>query len=174
MARITHADLILDALVTAQRAVTGYRSPTSSTAGITVYDGPEALLTQDRGDSHVIIGYGGEDQWDPGDPGSDAVQSGISIRAIATTSPKAEEGTIECFAQVVSGDMDVSAVRTAVVAIGTSVDGTLRTDPKIGIAVSGAAQVLWTQVTGVAVRVYLLGTQLVGELRFTLTYSART
>lgn len=175
MALITYGHLVIDALVAAQRAVPGYRAPTGTTSGIPVYDGPEALLTGDKGTSFLIIGYGNEDTFDPGDPGSDSFDTEVSVRAIASTSPKEELGEIACLASYTTGDMNVSAARLAVATIASSVDSTLRADPKLGIASTSTGQLLWCQVTRpVSFRTYLSGEQLCAEMRFTLTYKART
>ena len=70
--------------------------------------------------------------------------------------------------------MRVAAARTAVVAIGSDVDTALRAAPKVGIGSSSTGQLLWTQATEWTLRSYLRGGLLTAELRFTLTYTART
>jgi len=176
MARITYADLVIDGALTAVRAITGYRGPTDVTSGeeVTVYDGLECLHYTDKGRKFVIIGYGGEDVWDPGESSDDAAQGDVSVVAIAPTSPKHEEASIDCLAVYATGDMGVAAARTAVIAIGSAVDTALRAAPKVGIGSSSTGQLLWTQVTGWSLRMYLRGGLLVAELRFTVTYHART
>lgn len=176
MSRITLADVVIDALVGALRDRTGWRAPTDQDAAasqVTVFDGPEVLLSGDPVGSFVVIGYGGESVFEPGDEGDDSSRGDVSVRAIATTSPKDEESTIDCLAVFQSGDLSVSAARTAVMDIAAGVDTTLRTDPKIGVAVSGNGQLFWTQVTGWALRTYIRG-GIVAELRFSLSFKART
>jgi hypothetical protein len=172
MSRITYADLVIDALVAAVRALPGYRAPTERASGITVYDSVE--FSGDRPSSFLIIGYGGQDIWSTDDGGGDFTRGDVSVRAIATTSPKEEEASIDCLAVYTTGDGDVAAARTAAVAIGSDVDTALRAAPKIGISSSSTGQLLWTQVTEWSLRTYVQGSSLVAELRFTLTYHART
>ena len=175
MARITWAPEVIDGVLAALRALDGYRAPTDTTDGVTVYDGPEALYYGDLSGSYVIVGYGGEDTIDPGDPSDDASEGTVSVRALAPTSPKENAESLRCLAVYQTGDADVSAARTAVVAIGSAVDGALRAAPRVGVTPdSGGAQVLWVQVTDLALRNYFRGTLLIAELRFTLTYSTRT
>lgn len=174
MATVTLAPEILDGLVTALRARTGYRGPTDMTSGVTVYDGPEFLRYQSTGTSYVIVGYGGEDTVEAGDISDDATRGDVSVRAIATTSPKRDEASIDFLCQYAAGDFDVAAARMAVRDIGNDVDSTLRSDPKLGIAPGSSGQVLWVQVTGWSLRTFLAGTQLVAQLRLTLTFNART
>ena len=170
--RITFADVMVDAVVASWRALPGYRAPTDSTSGVTVFDGPEVLLSSEAPSSYVIVGYGGEDDMDAGDSSDDMLTSDVSVRALATTSPKEEDGQVECLAVYQSGDEDVSAARSAVVTIGSAVDAALRSAPQLGLIPDGT-QLLWTQVTGVALRTYLRG-GVVAKLRFTLSYKART
>jgi hypothetical protein len=176
MSRITYADLVIDAVLSTLRALPTYRAPTDtgSTELTTVYDGPEVLHYTDNGRSFLVVGYGGEDVWDPGESSDDATRGDVSVRAIATTSPKEEEASIDCLAVYKSGDFDVSTSRAAVVAIGSDVDTALRAAPKVGIGSSATGQLLWTQVTEWSLRSYLRGGLFVAELRFTLTYHART
>ncbi len=176
MARITWAPEVIDGVLAAVRALDGYRAPTDTTDGVTVLDGPEALYYgDDLGSSYVIVGYGGEDTFDPGDQSADASSGDVSVRAIAPTSPKEEAAELEFLAVYRSGDVNVSAARTAVVQIGSDVDTALRAAPRVGVtADSSGAQVLWAQVTAWSLRSYLRGTDLVAELRFTVSYSTRT
>ncbi len=172
MARITYADLVIDALVTALRAEDGYRAPNERASGTTVYDSLE--FSGDHPDSFVIVGYGGQDIWSSDDDPGEFTRGDVSVRAIATTSPKAEEASIDCLAVYQTGGADVAAARRAAIAIGTDVDTVLRSDPKLSIGSTSSGQLLWTQVTGWQLRTYMQGSNLVAELRFTLTYHART
>ena len=98
MARITWAPEVIDGVLAALRALDGYRAPTDTTDGVTVYDGPEALYYGDLSGSYVIVGYGGEDTIDPGDPSDDASEGTVSVRALAPTSPKENAESLRCLA----------------------------------------------------------------------------
>ncbi len=176
MARITWAPEVIDGVLAAVRALDGYRAPTDTTDGITVYDGPEARFYGDLDGSYLIVGYGGEDELDPGDPSSEASAGDITIRTMASPSrPKANTDTLECLAVYQTGDFNVSAARTAVVTIGSQVDTALRNAPRVGTSTdSSGAQVIQVYVSSWSLRNYLRGTLLIAELRFTVTYSTHT
>ena len=89
MARITYADAVIDAVLLQWRATSGFRAPTTDSADVPVYDGLEALLTSDRPGSFVIVGYGGEDTIDPGDPSDDASEGTVSASFRITSTSRA-------------------------------------------------------------------------------------
>lgn len=175
MGRITLVDTFTDALVTALRATTGFRSPTDADdgSGITVFDGPEVLEREDSIRTYVVIGYGGELDLESGQPSDDSSSGDVSFRAIARTYPKEEKSDVECLVVYWTGDTGVAACRSAARAAADAVETVVREDPTIGIAVQAdGAQLHWSLVTKWSMRTYLnAGT--VTEIRFTLSYYAR-
>ena len=170
MSRATFAPYVIDALLTAMRARTGYRSPTSTTTGITVYDSVEIFTEETFPTSYLVIGWSGDQR----DAPTESAAAPISVRAIATTSPKEEaQTTIACRAAYQIGDVAPAAARLAATAIVDEVDTVLRLDPKIGITPSSAGQVMWVQLTEVRMTQFVSSGS-VCIVDFTLTISART
>ncbi len=175
MARASLIPDVLDGIVTGLRAATGFRSPTSTSDGITVYDGPEFTARQGMDRSgFVVIGYGGEDLEQPDDgPNDPAVSTDTSVRAIATTSPKEHEDDIDCAAFYSLGSVDSSACRLAAFAIVDAVDTWLRANAKAGFTASGLNQVFHVQIVALEFQQYVAGGSR-AVVRFTLRVKSRT
>lgn len=156
MARASLVPEIVDAVLAGLRSYSTadvtFRGPTSSTSGVTVYDGPEV---RDHNDSpvgtFVIIGYGGEDL-DPvmadGEQGSEAMSGVQQVRGMATSRPKDQlQDDIECVALSWSGSPNPSAVRSKAWDAVDAVHSWLQANPTAGIATTADGQVVRIHIT---------------------------
>ena len=154
---------VVDALVATMRATSGYRSPTSTSSGITVYDGPEVLLSGEPAGSFLVIGSTKEV--------SGADYAGRSGQTSATFGNRSrdEAGTIVCQAVAQSGDVDVKAVRDAALAVMGDVEDALRADNGQGVNTGYYCLVEQGDAT---ISQYVTGGA-VCEIEFMVTYKAR-
>lgn len=171
---------VLDGLVTGLRAATGFRSPTSSSDGVTVYDGPEWVgANADDPDGFVVVGYGGEDLESRGvgdDPGP-AVSGDTQVRSISTAASKEQDLEVPCVVYTWSGaEEDVSALRSSAFDALAAVEVWLTANPRLGVT-PGASneQVLWATATGShSLRQYKEGGGVRCVVEFTITVRTRT
>lgn len=182
MARASLIPQILDALVAGLRSYSTtevtFRAPTSIGEGTAVYDGPEWRAYEGPDlDGWLVIGWGGEpvdERPALGERGDVVMGGGSEVRAIATSSPKAQpEDGISCVAVYSGGDIDTAGARSKAWQIVDAVDSYLRADPKVGIAPSADGQVLWVQVTARSMEQWLNAGSWC-SITFTLTASTRT
>lgn len=118
---------VIDALVAALRATSGYRAPTATTSGIPVFDGPEYGITADRAQTWLCVGWSG----DPDAPqdGGEASQVIASLGNVQ----REEAGSIPIRIVSQSGDRDMQARRLAAFAAMGTVETYVRTTPRLGL-----------------------------------------
>jgi hypothetical protein len=163
---------VVDALVAAMRATTGYRSPYSGNSGNTVFDGPEYGLTEEHSETFLVIGWAG----DPDSP-EDSGQSQQTTAALDRTArPREERGTVNCRAVSQVGDASLSDrsvkdVRDAALAVIADVEASLRTDPTLGLVPPLA--LLVAEMGGTFTPRQYMNAGAVCEIDFQVTYRAR-
>jgi hypothetical protein len=164
---------VVDALVAAMRATTGYRSPYSGSSGVTVFDGPEYGLTEEHSESYLVIGWAG----DPDSP-EDSGQSRQTTGPLAANAgrPRDEEGTINCRAVSQIGDASltqrsVKDARDACLAVIATVEAALRTDPTLGLVPTLSRLV--AEMGGTFTPKQYANAGIVCEIDFQVTYRAR-
>lgn len=157
---------VVAAIVTGMRAKTGYRSPTDSADGTTVFRGTEVGASEDAG-NWLTIGWAG----DPDQP-TPAGTIGLTTSRHTPARPRDESSTITCRAVWQTGDVAEDAATDGALGIAADLEDFLRTDPKVGIAATTGRQLLWCLVEEVEIVSYLTaGT--VGEAHITVRYIAR-
>ena len=176
MARVSLVPDVIDGIVAGLRAASGFRAPTSSADGITVFDGPEFIGSNDtEPDGFVVIGYGGEDLEARDDTDADDAATGeVSLAGQATSSPKDNADEIECVAWYGTGGVHVSATRLAAFAIVDAVDTWLRPNARAGVLPSSSGYVHQCQVTASSLRQYVIDGNSRAVVRFTIRVLAKT
>jgi hypothetical protein len=164
---------VVDALVAAMRATTGYRSPYSGNSGNTVFDGPEYGLTEEHSETFLVIGWAG----DPDSP-EDSGQSRQTTGPLAANAgrPRDEEGVVNCRAVSQVGDASltdrsVKDVRDAALAVIADVEASLRTDPTLGLVPTLSRMV--AEMGGTFTPRQYMNAGAVCEIDFQVTYRAR-
>lgn len=155
---------VIDGLVAALRATTGYRDPETALPGIPVFDGPEYGITADRAFTWLCVGWSG----DPDTP-EDAGDAGQVIAALGNRQ-REETGAIRLRAVSSSGDRDMKACRDAAFAVMGTVEQLCRTTPQLGLDPA------WMREAQIADRYRLrqsYDSGAVFELDFTVGYRAR-
>ena len=168
---------LIDSVVAGLRATSGFRAPSSSASGITVYDGPEWIGGQATDpDGYVIIGYGGENLERRGvgdDPNPQRLES--QIRSISPAALKEQDVELPCVAFAWSGGSDMSATRLQAFAIVDLVEAWLTANPRAGVATgSGGTQVLWAKLTGSHSLSQYTESGVRAVVEFTITAKTRT
>jgi hypothetical protein len=164
---------VVDALVAAMRATTGYRSPFSGNSGNTVFDGPEYGITEERSQTFLVIGWAG----DPDSP-EDSGQSRQTTGPLAANAgrPRDEEGVINCRAVSQAGDSSLrersmKTVRDDALAAIADVEASLRTDPTLGLVPTLSRMV--AEMGGTFTPRQYMNAGAVCEIDFQVTYRAR-
>jgi hypothetical protein len=164
---------VVDALVAAMRATTGYRSPYSGNSGNTVFDGPEYGLTEEHSETFLVIGWAG----DPDSP-EDSGQSRQTTGPLAANAgrPRDEEGVVNCRAVSQVGDASltdrsVKDVRDAALAVIADVEASLRSDPTLGLVPTLSRMV--AEMGGTFTPRQYMNAGAVCEIDFQVTYRAR-
>jgi hypothetical protein len=157
---------VVDALVSAMRAVAGYRDPAETDGETPVFDGPAVGLSGDHAVSWLAIGATD----DPGSPGTVAV---VRQETTAVGRVRREESVdISCVAGAQSGDVaavTMSSLRTAVMGIVSDVEAVTRASPTLGIA----APRLVVEVSSVDELQQWAARGLNVTVRFTVSYRGR-
>jgi hypothetical protein len=118
---------VIDGLVAALRATSGYRDPETAVSGIPVFDGPQYGISGDRVATWLCVGWSG----DPDAP-EDAGDAAQTIAALGNRQ-REEIGTIKMRAVSSSGDRDMRARRDAAFAAMGTVEQLCRTTPQLGL-----------------------------------------
>jgi hypothetical protein len=164
---------VVDALVGAMRATTGYRSPYSGNSGNTVFDGPEYGLTEEHSETYLVIGWAG----DPDSP-EDSGQSRQTTGPLAANAgrPRDEEGVVNCRAVSQVGDSSltdrsVKDVRDAALAVIADVEAVAAVgpDPRLVPTLSR----LVAEMGGTFTPRQYMNAGAVCEIDFQVTYRAR-
>lgn len=156
---------VVDGLVAAMRARSGFQAPSSIGSDVIVFDGPEVDNRPEDVDAYLVIGV-------PGDGPQSGDRSGQVDHAfgpMASTRPRDETGLVECRAVAQLGDVDTSGARTAALALVAAVEDQLRTTPTLGL---DPAWMRWAAVTRHELRQYLSGGS-VCEIDFTVSFLTR-
>jgi hypothetical protein len=164
---------VVDALVDGCRRRPGYRAPDEARDGVTVYDGPQALLSAERTPAYLIIGWPGGADGDPREEDSGTCE--VTPAALGSAPrPREETGQVRCLAVLQSGDSTPGAVRTArhgALAVLEDVE-LLLVDPTLGI-VPGAGQMRWARLGPQSRWAQYAAGGCVCEIAFTVQYAAR-
>jgi hypothetical protein len=116
---------VVDALVTAMAAETGYRRAGTRGNDVAVFDSLEVGLADEWDTSWLVVG------WSDPEAGEDSPGS-VDADFFAMHGGRSEQGVIQCRAEVTRGDRDIAAARTAASAILDDVIELLRGDVTIG------------------------------------------
>ncbi len=181
MARASLVPQVIDAIVAGLRAYSTtdvtFRGPTSSTSGVTVYDGPEWRAPATDPNGFVVIGYGGEDldeRADDGETGSESMSGANGVRGMATTRPRDQlADDVECVAFYRSGSVDSSTAREKAWQMVDAVHSWLQANPTCGVATTTNGQVVRVHVTARSMDQWLnSGSRC--AVRFTISAQTRT
>lgn len=118
------------ALTSTLRGLSGWRAPTSSSSGVTVYFGPEVDSYGDRASQFVVVAWPGDDSGDGADAAGSVTQKPA---AMASHHPREETGEIACMAVAQDGSPAFTGVLQAAEALLAQVQTALRQNPNLGL-----------------------------------------
>lgn len=169
---------VMNALVTLARGMSGYQAPTAAGSLIPVYDSVEVGLTNDIPSTLLVIGWIGDPDDAPTDPG----QSTQGIATLGTSHHRTETGTVACMAIARTGDAllgtsvtdagSIGAARAQAFAVIDALDVALRANPSLGLvgATHSAVVAYIDAITSVQT---WLNEGCVVRIEFTVTFTAR-
>ena len=122
---------VVDALVTAMRATSGYRAPTTDSTSIPVYDSLEWATTGDIPGSYMVVAWPG----DPDDGGwSAAGTTSQDFGPMGTNRPRDESGEVVVRIVAQTGDMPPATARSAAQTMLGDLETVLRAAPTLGLS----------------------------------------